>query len=169
MNSFNTDNETKRVVQKYSSHKIQIHTFNQSRYPRFAKDSLQPLPSSVDGPITQWFPPGHGDLYESLYNSGVLDALIKDGKEWLFVSNVDNLGATVDSTILQHCLEEYSKNGMEMIMEVTDKTKADIKGGTLINYEGSVRLLEIAQVPAEHVKFYLFFIFWLVSFHFSFI
>lgn len=35
---------------------------------------------------------------------------------------------------------------------MTDKTKADIKGGTLIDYEGKVRLLEIAQVPPEHVE-----------------
>ena len=40
----------------------------------------------------------------------------------------------------------------EFIMEVTDKTKADVKGGTIIDYEGSVRLLEIAQVPKEHVN-----------------
>jgi len=37
-------------------------------------------------------------------------------------------------------------------MEVTNKTRADIKGGTLVNYEGSMRLLELAQVPAEHVE-----------------
>ena len=37
-------------------------------------------------------------------------------------------------------------------MELTDKTRADVKGGTLINYEGQVRLLEIAQVPKEHVE-----------------
>jgi len=42
------------------------------------------------------FPPGHGDVYESLYRSGVLDALIRQGKEYVFISNVDNLGATVD-------------------------------------------------------------------------
>ena len=36
-------------------------------------------------------------------------------------------------------------------MEVTDKTHADVKGGTLIQYEGHVRLLEIAQVPKAHV------------------
>jgi UTP--glucose-1-phosphate uridylyltransferase len=39
----------------------------------------------------------------------------------------------------------------EFVMEVTDKTKADIKGGTLIDYEGNIRLLEIAQVPPDHV------------------
>ncbi len=40
----------------------------------------------------------------------------------------------------------------EFISEVTDKTKADVKGGTLIDYEGTIRLLEIAQVPSEHVE-----------------
>ena len=40
----------------------------------------------------------------------------------------------------------------EFIMEVTDKTKADIKGGTLIDYEGQIRLLEVAQVPNEHIE-----------------
>ena len=37
-------------------------------------------------------------------------------------------------------------------MEVTEKTRADIKGGTLINYEGKIRLLEAAQVPKLHVE-----------------
>ncbi|KAJ3320368.1 UTP-glucose-1-phosphate uridylyltransferase, partial [Gonapodya sp. JEL0774] len=44
------------------------------------------------------------------------------------------------------------QNGHEFIMEVTDKTKADIKGGTIIDYEGNIRLLEIAQVPPEHTE-----------------
>jgi len=39
----------------------------------------------------------------------------------------------------------------EFLMEVTDKTKADVKGGTLVDYDGSIRLLEVAQVPPEHV------------------
>lgn len=88
-------------------------------------------------------------MFESLANSGTLDALLEQGKEYLFVSNIDNLGATVDENILNHLV----KSGAEFIMEVTDKTKADIKGGTLIEYENSVRLLEIAQVPNEHVLF----------------
>jgi len=40
----------------------------------------------------------------------------------------------------------------EYVMEVTNKTKADVKGGTLIDYEGSLRLLEVAQVPKDHVS-----------------
>jgi UDP-N-acetylglucosamine pyrophosphorylase len=32
-------------------------------------------------------------LYNALHHSGVLDHLIAEGKEYLFVSNSDNLGA----------------------------------------------------------------------------
>ena len=39
----------------------------------------------------------------------------------------------------------------EYVMELTDKTRADVKGGTLIDYEGRPKLLEIAQVPADKV------------------
>ncbi|KAJ3197196.1 UTP-glucose-1-phosphate uridylyltransferase [Irineochytrium annulatum] len=148
MNSFNTDVDTSRVIQKYASHALQILTFNQSRYPRVSKESLLPMPKSHDADIENWYPPGHGDLFESLSSSGLLDKLIEQGKEYLFISNVDNLGATVDTTILQH----FADSGAEFIMELTDKTKADVKGGTIIDYDDHVRLLEIAQVPAEHVE-----------------
>jgi len=47
-----------------------------------------------------WYPPGHGDVYESFYNSGVLQTLLENGKEYVFISNIDNLGATVDISIL---------------------------------------------------------------------
>ena len=47
-----------------------------------------------------WYPPGHGDVYQSFYNSGLLKQLIDEGKEYVFVSNIDNLGATVDISIL---------------------------------------------------------------------
>lgn len=94
------------------------------------------------------YPPGHGDLYDAITNSGLVDKLLAAGKEYLFVSNVDNLGAVVDLNILEHMDSTQS----EFLMEVTDKTKADVKGGTLINYEGQVRLLEIAQVPSDHVE-----------------
>lgn len=148
MNSFNTDKDTDIIVKKYQSHRISIKTFNQSRFPRIFKDSLMPVPKHVNDKLDAWYPPGHGDLFEALVASGVLDSLLDEGKEYLFVSNGDNLGATVDTKILNHMVE----TGAEYIMELTDKTRADVKGGTLINYEGQVRLLEIAQVPKDHVE-----------------
>ena len=148
MNSFNTNDDTAAIIKKYNRDTVDIRTFNQSRYPRIYKDSLLPVPKDYDAPINEWYPPGHGDVFESLYNSGELDQLIKDGKEYIFLSNIDNLGAVVDLRILQHMAE----TGAEYIMELTNKTKADVKGGTIINYDGKPRLLELAQVPKEHVN-----------------
>ncbi|CCE62577.1 hypothetical protein TPHA_0C04270 [Tetrapisispora phaffii CBS 4417] len=147
MNSFNTDKDTEHLIKKYSSNRIRIKSFNQSRFPRVFKDSLLPVPNDVNDSLDSWYPPGHGDLFESLYASGELDALIDQGKEILFVSNGDNLGATVDLKILNHMIETNA----EYIMELTDKTRADVKGGTLISYDDQVRLLEVAQVPKEHI------------------
>ena len=42
------------------------------------------------------YPPGHGDLYESFQRSGLLDKMLSQGRDIVFVSNIDNLGATVD-------------------------------------------------------------------------
>ncbi|KAL4253536.1 UDPGP type 1 family protein [Abortiporus biennis] len=148
MTSFNTHDDTLRIIKKYANQQLRITTFNQSRYPRIYKESLLPCPKSADDDKKNWYPPGHGDLYNALYQSGVLDQLIAEGKEYLFASNSDNLGAVVDEKILQHMIDSQA----EFIMEVTDKTKADIKGGTLIDYEGTIRLLEVAQVASEHIE-----------------
>jgi len=67
--------------------------------------------------------------------------------EYLFISNIDNLGATVDHDILDF----FASSKYDFIMEVTDKTLADVKGGTLITYEDQIKLLEIAQVPSQYV------------------
>ena len=48
----------------------------------------------------RWYPPGHGDVYQSFYNSKLLEEFIKQGKKYVFVSNIDNMGATVDLSIL---------------------------------------------------------------------
>jgi len=148
MNSFNTDEDTMKIIRKYSGFNVSIKTFNQSRYPRINKESLMPIPRSCrsEDDIEAWYPPGHGDFYQSFSNSGLLEDFVGKGKEYCFISNIDNLGATVDLNILNMCINQ----SREFVMEVTDKTRADVKGGTLIQYEGKLRLLEAAQVPKEH-------------------
>ncbi|KAI3417475.1 UTP--glucose-1-phosphate uridylyltransferase [Psidium guajava] len=148
MNSFNSHDDTLKIVEKYANSNIEIHTFNQSQYPRLVVDDFMPLPCKGQTGKEGWYPPGHGDVFPSLMNSGKLDALLSQGKEYVFVANADNLGAVVDLKILNHLMT----NKNEYCMEVTPKTLADVKGGTLISYEGKVQLLEIAQVPDEHVN-----------------
>lgn len=77
-----------------------------------------------------WYPPGHGNFYEAFNNSGLLDKFIKEGKEFCFVANIDNMGATVDLNILNFLLTDESGGKVEQpefVMEVTDKTRADVK------------------------------------------
>jgi UTP--glucose-1-phosphate uridylyltransferase len=148
MNSFNTHEDTLKIIHKYESHQVTVNLFNQSRFPRFFKESKTPCPKAFNDDKSKWYPPGHGDLYESLYRSGLIDRFLAEGKEIIFVSNVDNLGANVDLKVAKHMLAA----GNEFVMEVTDKTRSDVKGGTLIYYEGKPRLLEIAQCPSDKVE-----------------
>ncbi|CAL1275402.1 unnamed protein product [Larinioides sclopetarius] len=152
MNSFNTDEDTHKVLPKYRGLRIKIYTFNQSRYPRLNKESLLPIGRTLNNPDPEsWYPPGHGDFYEAFYNSGLLEMFIANGREYCFISNIDNLGATVDLKILNLLLNPGKSQSHEFVMEVTDKTKGDVKGGTLIQYENKIRLLEIPQVPKDRV------------------
>lgn len=107
MNSFNTHSDTLKIVRKYKDlDKIVIDQFNQSKYPRISQDSMLPLLHDASGTLEDWYPPGHGDLYGSFARSGLLDKYIEEGKEWLFVSNIDNLAATVDWRILKHAVRQ---------------------------------------------------------------
>ena len=53
----------------------------------------------------RYYPPGHGDFYQSFFDSGVLDELINEGRKYCFMSNIDNMGATVDLNILAQCIQ----------------------------------------------------------------
>lgn len=105
MNSFNTNSDTERVLRKYKGFDVDIHTFNQSCYPRISRDSLLPIAKTCDvhediERLVQfisrfrfkiylfiiniiviefsWYPPGHGDFYTSLEKSGLLDQFLKE-------------------------------------------------------------------------------------------
>lgn len=92
-------------------------------------------------------PPGHGDIYSSLLGSGMLDRLIKAGIKYLFVSNSDNLGATLDLDLLAYFAS--SKKGF--VCEVAERTAADKKGGHLAKRKSDGRLVlrESAMCPDE--------------------
>lgn len=129
MNSFNTDEDTEKVVRKYKGLQVEIHTFNQSCYPRISRDSLLPIAKNCDieSDMNAWYPPGHGDFYLSFQNCGLLRKFIETGREYCFISNIDNLGATVDLRIMNLLLNPNRQQNHEFVMEVTDKTRADVK------------------------------------------
>lgn len=80
MNSFNTDEDTQKVLMKYKGFRVKIHTFMQSRHPRINKESLLPIAKTADEDPDAWYPPGHGDFYEAFANSGLLSHFIQEGE-----------------------------------------------------------------------------------------
>ncbi len=145
MNSFHSHDETERIVGKYMG-EPEVLSFRQNQYPRLLEDDSGFLNPKKLG-SEAWYPPGHGDLYSCLFANGYLDRLLKEGREYLFISNADNLGATVDLKILDYVI----KQDVPFLMEVTPKTVADTKGGTLYMDKDHIKLLEVANVPVEHI------------------
>jgi UDP-N-acetylglucosamine pyrophosphorylase len=82
-----------------------------------------------------------------LLGSGLLDRLLSQGKRFLFVSNSDNLGATLDLRLLSY----FARIDAPFLMEVTRRTGADRKGGHLARRKDDHRLLlrESAQCPEK--------------------
>lgn len=127
MNSYNTEADTLQYLEKYpdlNRQKLPI-SFMQNKFPRIRQDNLKPYEN--EDVEKMWNPPGHGDIYAALSSSGLLDKMIDSGYRYAFVSNSDNLGATVDT-----CIPAYMEaNDIHFLMEVCDRTEADKKGGHL--------------------------------------
>ena len=122
--------------------------FLQGREPRLRADDLYPVDWPAD-PKLEWCPPGHGDLYIALTASGLLDQLLDAGLRWCFVSNSDNLGATVDVRLAAWVAAEQ----VPFAMEAVRGTPADRKGGHLALHHDRVVLRETAQVPEGDTSF----------------
>jgi UTP--glucose-1-phosphate uridylyltransferase len=87
------------------------------------------------------YAPGHGDLFQALRRSGVLDALRDRGVRLVSVSNVDNLGARVEPAVVgAHLLA-----GRPLTVEVARK-EGDV-GGAPVRVDGTLQLLEGPRFP----------------------
>jgi len=141
MNSFATDEDTRAYLARYPD--LDTRYVVQGRVPKIRVDTLAPIDWPAD-PELAWCPPGHGELYRVLWSSGVLDALIADGYEYVYSANIDNLGATIDTRILGYMASQQ----IPFVMEVTRRTEADRKGGHLAQRpDGQYVLRESAQCP----------------------
>ena len=141
MNSFATDDDTRAYLARYPD--LDTRSVVQGRVPKIRVDTLAPIDWPAD-PELAWCPPGHGELYRVLWSSGVLDALIADGYEFVYSANIDNLGATIDTRILGYMASQQ----IPFVMEVTRRTEADRKGGHLAQRpDGQYVLRESAQCP----------------------
>jgi UTP--glucose-1-phosphate uridylyltransferase len=148
MNSFKTDEDSRKFLSKYPGLTSDIPlSFIQHKFPKVLKEDLSPAYWPKD-PENEWNPPGHGDIYFALITSGMLDKLLEKGYIYAFISNSDNLGAILDYTILGY----FASHNFPFMLEVADRTEADIKGGHLAKMKsGGLILREIAQCPDEEL------------------
>ena len=108
-----------------------------------------------------WYPPGHGDVFFALFQSGLLENLVDQGKEYICL-NVDNLGATINLDIMFHLMNSE----LEFMAEVTDRTKREqqavVGGHVLAEVDGRLgsvgydKLADVERNPRgrEQYNFY---------------
>ena len=148
MNSFATRDDTLAALERYPDLAVDglPLDFLQGRVPKLLEDGHEPVEWPAD-PALEWAPPGHGDVYTSLAGSGLLVRLLERGYRYVFMSNSDNLGAVLDTRIL----DWFAGEGLPFLSESTDRTEGDRKGGHLARRrsDGGLVLRETAQTPDE--------------------
>jgi UTP--glucose-1-phosphate uridylyltransferase len=144
MNSFRTSADTMAAVARYEDLKVEglPLEFWQNKEPKLLVADLSPA-SYPKNPDLEWCPPGHGDLYTALRGTGLLEQLIEQGYERVFVSNSDNLGAVPDARVAGW----FATSGAPFAIEAVRRTASDRKGGHFARRksDGRIVLRETAQ------------------------
>ena len=148
MNSFRTSADTMKVLKhnrKFHQSDIPMEIV-QHQEPKIDVATGAPV-SFPANPELEWCPPGHGDLYATIWESGLLDKLEEHGFKYLFISNSDNLGARPSRTLAQH----FENTGAPIMVEVATRTYADRKGGHIVRDRATGRLMlrEMTQVHPD--------------------
>lgn len=144
MNSFSTQAETAAALEHIPAGQ-RPYMFLQHKFPKVFQKDLSPA-RWPDNPALEWNPPGHGDIFIALFTSNILSKLLEAGIRYALIANSDNLGATMEESLLGYLVE----NGISFIMEVAPRTPTDKKGGHLaLLKKGNFVLREIAQCPAD--------------------
>ena len=148
MNSFRTSADTMRVLEhnrKFRQEGIPLEIV-QHQEPKIDAATGEPVSWPADTSL-EWCPPGHGDLYSTIWESGLLDRLQERGFKYLFISNSDNLGARPSRTLAQH----FENTGAPFMIEVATRTEADRKGGHIVRDKATGRLMlrEMSQVHPD--------------------
>ena len=147
MNSFSTHQDTIAALSIIKS-SIVPRLFLQHKFPKILRHDLAPAdwPGNRD---LEWNPPGHGDVYTALLTSGILQQLLDEGIRYAFIANSDNLGATIDKSLLGF----FSEKGFPFMMEVSERIPVDFKGGHMARHKnGHLILRESVQCSEWEIK-----------------
>ena len=111
-----------------------------------ASDYVENLPSQCVHPVGHWYE------LPNLLRNGVLYALLREkpALEYLFLHNIDTLGATTAPALLG----QHIASGAAMTVEVIGR-QYDDHGGGLALVNGRPRLVEGLSLPNEEIEFAL--------------
>ena len=90
------------------------------------------------------YAPGHGDLPFALKRAELLHRFREQGGKVLFMSNVDNLTATLDEAVIGAHLD----SGKAITVEVAPKEPGD-KGGAPARVDGHTQIVESFRFPED--------------------
>ncbi len=127
-------------------HVAELGAKNVEVFSQFVSLRLTPegqLFKEADGDVSP-YATGHGDLTFALRKSGLLGKFRAAGGTMLMMSNVDNLGATLDPAVLGAHLDR----GLALSAEVVRKEKGD-KGGAPARLDGVPQIIEGFRFPAD--------------------
>lgn len=139
MTSFATHDEVEQLARALQTPRAPIRCFPQYISLRMNPDGS--LFREDDGTVSP-YAPGHGDLTFALRRAGLLADFVQHGGHFLFMSNVDNLGATLDPAVIGAHLEA----GQEITAEVVRKEPGD-KGGAPARVDGVSQIVESFRFP----------------------
>jgi UTP--glucose-1-phosphate uridylyltransferase len=142
MTSFATDADVTQLAQGLQhSDRCPVETF-----PQFISLRLTPQGEifTDDRGHPSPYAPGHGDLTFALRRAGLLDRFLAAGGRVLYMSNVDNVTATMDPAVIGAHLESSAA----VTAEVAPKEPGD-KGGAPARVEDRPQIVEAFRFPVH--------------------
>lgn len=138
MSSFATHERLQAHVRELGARHVEV-------FPQLVSLRLRPdgeLFHEPDGDVSP-YATGHGDLTFALRRSGALGRFRERGGALLVMSNVDNLGATLDPAVLGAHLDRR----VQLTAEVVRKAPGDT-GGAPARLDGRPQIIEGFRFPA---------------------
>ncbi len=139
MTSFATEESIAAMARPHSTDACPIETFPQLISLRLTPEGS--IYRDADGRVSP-YAPGHGDMSFALRRSGALTRFREAGGTTLFMSNVDNLTATLDPAVIGAHLQ----SGKAMTAEMAPKVPGD-RGGAPARVDGVLQIVEGFRFP----------------------
>lgn len=152
MNSFATEAATREhlvAIDWAGLRASDRYTFDQSIMPRVLPDGTPLAELAIADELddsTLFAAPGHGDTLGRLRSSGTLAALRDRGVEHILLSNVDNVGATLDPMVLGAHIRA-AEGGAQVSVEVVRRIAGDAGGCIADLPDGRPAIIEGFRLP----------------------